>query len=193
MGAATLISAASCNNGTNPDKCECPNGTTHIEPTNKNCCDGVDCDCINQYSVSLGAKIIIVKDKTRSVEKVAIQNALNLVESDFGSDSVIQYIKNSSTDVIMIVDNINSNYIVDSNIFSVSANYLRSHSPRDICDYVFLDVFIDMKNGNILGMNKYDSNIRLAKSEKLMDQFRMNKVALQVAKRSRFGVRTFGI
>jgi hypothetical protein len=163
MAVVAFLGFASCDNETtssNPT-CKCPNGTTHIG-RDTNCCDNDDCACVNQYDVLFGQKQITVKDKTRSIGKQVIQDALNEFETTFGSTITAQYVKNSSTEIVMIIDNIDPNYIVNGSTFSVSASYLKNNSAQNINDFILLDVFGKMKTYEWLGMNKSNSVIRLA-------------------------------
>jgi hypothetical protein len=145
-----LFQLASCKNETTPaPTCNCPKGTVHLDKET-NCCDGADCDCINQYDIYFGTKKIIVKDKTRSVRRETIQNALDIYESVGGLSSSSMYIKNSTKDIIMIVDNIGPNYLT-GNPFYASANYLNNTTSEYIGFDLFPEVFGMMTGIDLLG------------------------------------------
>jgi hypothetical protein len=85
LGIVAIFGGCPADGETSETKCKCGPGTTHTDPND--CCHGVDCACIVQYTAYLGVTPILIED--RSGNKLApkklqaIEDALVLAESGF--------------------------------------------------------------------------------------------------------------
>jgi hypothetical protein len=71
LGIATLFGATGCDNGSSPEKCNCPNGTAHLEGTT--CCDGINCECITRYTATFDGKTINIDDHSKELSPEKLQ------------------------------------------------------------------------------------------------------------------------
>jgi hypothetical protein len=147
LGVATLFGATGCDNETTQEKCQCPNGTVHVEP-DITCCDGINCTCVIQYNGIFDGNIpMVIYDYSKELGQPRADQLKSVLSGYAGINKSI--IKNKIPTIVVNKAPEFSGYKTEENTI-----YLDIDSEN-------IEDDLGLALNDVVAFNKQNSNIRL--------------------------------
>jgi hypothetical protein len=159
MGITVMLTLAVCNNGTEADICECPNGTVHITDDETACCGGDDCNCTRErknwtlnYGIKLENQSGTPMDRDGKITLInTVLTNINTTDSDKITTAAARNMK------IIVERNSYAGYTRDNNIIKISIDSFAQEAT--------LGPLVAAAIDDVIAMNKFNSDTHLAKIE----------------------------